>query len=347
MSHCSHCLTPNAPWICPCHHAYYCNQKCQEADFETHQDMCVPIHNELIEAVAESYPIVVPYKHRGFYKASIKLMNQLKSNDFFSYMCLLSYMVSPFVNFILFKVKGDFTKFNHTFFDVHKTNDWVHQMVATEADPYSIFGTFFKLVLHEAKQRGLPFRDRNGFEISTKSEFQLVYPVMKKYLNMKDRRAFLKIYISAIQNAIYSIPKLRAPLTAYRGWKPLNLYNTLAMDVSQMKVGQKITNWGFTSISLDLRISEFFTDQQKQCCFAHITIPAGFPSFLISSDVGDYNYPILDVMFEQAEILLPIGCVFVVTHGVRYITIPTFENTTRTVRMINLKLIKIKKVKTK
>ena len=353
MPHCSHCLQPEAPWICPCHNTYYCNQKCQEADFETHQDMCIPMRHELISIDAK-VPFPQPpaqntnYRNRGFYKASVKLMKSLKNENFFAYMCFMTYKVSPFINFLLFQVNGDFTKFDQKFQGVGQSRARIKAMLQTEKDPYSIFGTFFKITLHYANLYETPLRDKKGKPILTEKHFVKSYPVMKKYLNMKDKAAFVRLFISALQNVIYSIPKLSNPVGAYRGWSPLNLPDTLAMDPRLMYPGQQIVSWGFTSIGLDARVSSYFTDKNNHCCFAHITIPAGFPVFLISSDISDKMYPKTIVPYHQMEILLPVGCVFQVVKPATYMNILNIHSTQYdTIAYVELVLIRINKVKIK
>jgi len=356
MDHCSYCLTPDAEWSCQCDMVYYCNTKCQEKDFEFHREYCSPIETESFDTIGK---IVLPnqppakdisFRKRGFYKASVAKMRGLFRKDIFTWMCLMSFKTSPLINNILFQVKGDLTKLDQKYNGVVTGKPKTATMLKGERDPYSIFATFFKLALTQAVMLGRPLKNpKTGSVITKKRQLFEAFPSLRRPLTMRDKAAFVRLYVKALQNVIYSIPKLRVPLQTWRGYKPLNIPDSMSLDVRSMRVGQEITNWAFMSVSLDSRVSTLFMNPDAVCCMVTIMIPAGFSAFLISGDSGDPNFPKDITPWYQMEVLLPVGCVFRVAK--LYPTAPLFDTTNRNEMvysyMATLVLSGIRRIKTR
>ena len=330
------CCIVDTEYGCPVCKFAYCSRACQKADWPDHQLLCsASIESAFIE---EPYPreteydnededdvelvgIVLPnqppardtsFRTRGFYTESIKLMKRYLATDMFTWMCFQSFKTSPVINAMLFKVNGDLTKLDDKFGDVIKTKARV-AAASKGGNQYSIFNTFFATCLQEAYAVGRPLLDpRTHAPIFDERTLVQAYPQIAPMLRMRNS-AFTRLYVMTINNAINSIPKLVKPVKGWRGYSPLNLPNTLTLDTSHLKVGQEITNWAFMSVSLDSRVSTLFLNLTKRCCMLRVTIPAGFPVFMISSDSSDFNYPQDLSPWRQMEILLPVGCVFRVT----------------------------------
>jgi len=286
------------------------------------------------------------FRERGFYKVSVKKLNYMRQNDIFAWMCIQSYMTSPFINTLLFKVQGDLTRFDQRFFDIGKEKPNIHQ-VYDPLDPYNIFKTFFKSCLVRAKQLGKPLtnpRDKNK-EILTQTDMIRAYPEMGFPLTMFDKAEFTRKYVLAIQNAIFTIPPLERPVYAWRGYAPINLPDTMAQDVRALYIGQEITNWAFMSISFDPRIASMFVKQELHCCTLRIHIPPKFSAFMISSDSSDHNFPKNLTPWTEQEILLAVGCVFRVVQPAMYVSIPSNYGGTINTFMVDVDLVGIRPIR--
>tara|TARA_R110002072_G_scaffold45565_5_gene126889 strand:- start:86440 stop:87744 length:1305 start_codon:yes stop_codon:yes gene_type:complete len=251
---------------------------------------------------------------RGFYKASKNQLEMLRANDFFTWLSIHSYMMSPIINIMLFEVNGDWTKFNQTFSDVVKTRYRIRKY-SNERSPYNIFNTFYKGLLIEGGENGKYLGDRSGEHIvESYNDLVKYYPEMKPYLTMRDKAEFTLAYAISLNNAILSIPRLLNSLDTYRGYTPLNIPDTLTLNVDDMNIGQEITNWGFMSISLNKGLSAMFADAKQSCCMLKVILPPDTPAFLIQSSVDDPNFPKSLAPFDdEEELLLPVGIVLRIT----------------------------------
>lgn len=358
MFACSACLSPGSEYVCSCCHTRYCSLQCQETDWienehalvcsewpykddDDDDDDSLPIGDEewddelstvdndddddtgYASIGALALPTQPPaldnsYKKRRFYLASVALMKRLRKDDFFAWMCVQSYKTSPIINAILFKVNGNFTKFDETFMGVGAEKARAAAALKREKDPYSIFGTFFATALAQAVEIGRPLiGPRSGRPITTKKALMEQFPQMRRPLTMRSKAAFTRLYIQTLERLIYSIP--RTPkrsegksVHGFRGYTPIGLANTLTLRPSEMRVGQEITNWGFMSVSLDYRVSTLFVGKKTNpgCCFLDVRIPSRFSALLISSDSSDRKFPADLTPWRQLEVLLPVGCVF-------------------------------------
>lgn len=250
------------------------------------------------------------FRRRGFYKQSKLLLETLRETDMFNWLCLQSYMTTPVINSLLFRVNGDWTKFDQTFGDVINTHYRVKKY-SDPKDPYNIYNTFFKaMIVESAKVNKFLLDSTGGGVIESKEDLLRHYPDVKTFIEMEDKAKFTLEYALAIQSAILSIPKLINPIQSYRGYTPLNIPDTLTLDVENLEVGQEITNWGFMSVSLDSRVSAAFLKPALKCCMLKIKIPANMPAFLIQSDPSDPVFPESLAPFEgEQEILMPAGTV--------------------------------------
>lgn len=288
------------------------------------------------------------YRDRGFYKQSVKKLRALMDHDIFTWLCIQSYMTSPFINTILFKVNGDLTKFDQRFMDIKNEKLNIAEAINPN-DPYNIFDTFFKNALTRAVGLGKPLLDpdNSNYVVTTQADLVRAYPAMKAPLTMKDKAAFLKKYVLAIQTAITGLPAVKRPVITWRGYAPLNLPHTLALDARQLQLGEEITNWAFMSVSFDIRISSMFVNRDAMCCTLRITIPAGFPAFMISSDSSDKKFPPSLTPWTEQEILLPAGCVFKVLGKAQPAVIPSNTGELINTHIIDVRIIKISTFKTR
>lgn len=247
---------------------------------------------------------------RGFYIASRKAIKAAKENSMFTWLCLQSYMTSPLINSILFAVNGDWTRFDQRFGDVIKTHKRV-QKYANPKEPYNTFNTFFKAMLLESAQVGKYLYDRsNRHKVLDEQALRTYYPEVVPFLDMQDKAAFTLAYVSALQNVIFSIPRLINGVDSFRGYAPLGIPDTLTLDVEDLRVGQQITTWGFMSVSLSAQIAADFADQSAKCCLLSVIIPSNQIAFLIQSSSSDLRFPRSLAPFHgEEEILLPAGTV--------------------------------------
>jgi len=251
---------------------------------------------------------------RGFYKASMAVINHARQHDIFTWLCLQSYMTTPLINSILFAANGDWTSFDQKFGNVIKTHKRVSKY-ADPKDPYNIFNTFFKAMLVESAEVGKFLYDRSGkHKISNEKTLRQYYPEMVPFLDMKDKADFTLAYISAIQEVILSVPRLINSVETFRGYTPLGIPDTLTLDIDDLTNGQKITTWGFMSVSLSSEIAADFLDDSAQCCMLKVIIPSHMVAFLIQSHSRDKKFPKnLSPFYGEEEILLPAGTVVQVT----------------------------------
>lgn len=341
---CDYCGIPNPVVHCAqCKSALYCNEHCALDHWNLiHNEKCLTVPNDVLitscndaewlrdvtlDIGALNLPNQPPakdisFRKRGFYKASVKKMNNLFKEDLFAWLCIMSFKTSPVINYILFQVNGDLTKLDQTFNGVVAAKARVASATKYEKDRYSIFATFFKNMLKQALEIGRPLRhSKTRKVILKKRDFLSAFPSLRRLLSMRDKAEFVRIYVYTLQKTIYSIPKLKKRINAWRGYKPLNIANSMSLDVRKMRIGQEITNWAFMSVSLDSRVSTLFLDHKKTCCMVTIIIPPGIPAFLISGDSGDPLFPKDITPWYQMEILLPVGCVFKVVELLPYKTL--------------------------
>ena len=251
---------------------------------------------------------------RGFYKASRAVIQSARKSNIFAWLCLQSYMTSPLINSILFKVNGDWTAFDQKFGDVIKTHKRVMKY-ADSRDPYNIFNTFFKAMFVESAEVGKFLYDPSGrHKVVDEKTLRQYYPEVEAWLDMKDKAEFALGYALAIENIILTVPRLINSVETFRGYTPLGIPDTLTLDIDDLKHGQKITTWGFMSVSLSSEIATDFLDAGQGCCMLKVIIPSNMVAFLIQSHSRDKKFPMnLSPFHGEEEILLPAGTVIQVT----------------------------------
>lgn len=278
------------------HEAVLCGTECQSIYHGLEQIGAVP---------ANPVAFSNEYKRMPFYLESAKLLKRLKRSDVFAYLCLSHYGQQSAVNPILFKVEGNWYRFKE-FMNIIPSFD----KMMDPNDPYDIWDKFFKNLIGLAPTFHRPFTDKSGrIVVTTREQLLQYYPEMKPYLELKDKVLFVRLYISAITSAIMSIPK-SAALMGWRGYSPVPVPNSLSMNILNYQPGQRVTNWGLGSVSLDHAVSSSFANVQQACCMMFIHIPAGFPVFMLTSDASDKWFPQIPTPYSQMEILLPPGVIF-------------------------------------
>lgn len=250
------------------------------------------------------------HRCRGFYKASKKQMQYLRKNDFFTWLCIHSYMMSPIINVMLFEVNGDWTNFNQTFSNVVETRYRIKKYSDPD-DPYNIFNTFFKGLLIEGAAKGKFLTDKSRKrKITTFDDLVRYYPETLPYLTMQNKAQFVLEYAIRMTNAILSVPPLTNSLQSFRGYTPLNIPGTLTLDVDSYEIGDEIVNWGIMSLSLDRAVSAMFGDVTQACCMLKIIIPSGTSVLMIQSDPDDPSFPKSLAPFDpESEVLVSPGTI--------------------------------------
>lgn len=256
-----------------------------------------------------------------FYKASIAKMRDLLYHDPLAWWGFQIYQQNSYFNTILFRVKADWTKFNNRFDDVGYQWDEISKFL-TPANPYGKFATFFASTLfstwrwqESASQRGFAFP--GGVKrINSPNELIQTFPQLVPYFKMSNARFTWEI-LYKMQQTILSMPRIRSEVYVWRGYAPLNLPNTLTLDISRLKVKQRITTWAFLSVAIDPVISALFvhpTPSTLNCCMLRITIPPGHPVFLLSGNKAHPEYQKYSLVLRDAtEILLPAGVIVEIT----------------------------------
>lgn len=287
---CHNCTQLQAVFVCGlCDDALYCNQTCANAHYQYHQITC--IGDVALPAWSKEYRL------RGYYKSSMAIIRRIRKTDIFSFLCLFIYGSTKWINATLFAANGDWTKLStQQYMDISAKNN------ANGA----VFETVYRFGLQQAATKvHNPLKDKTRkHAIVTKEQLVHYYPEMKRYLVMKPQ-AFLHAFCTTLQRLLMSVPPLKSPLETYRGYAPINVPNSLALDIARYKVGQVITNWGFMSVTIDKRIAAAFTG--PACCYMKLTIPAGMSAFMITSDSTDREFPSIHTEYAQQEILLPAG----------------------------------------
>lgn len=273
------------------HEAVLCGTECQSIYHGLEQIGAVP---------ANPVAFSNEYKIMPFYLESAKLLKRLKRSDVFAYLCLSHYGQQSAINPILFKVEGNWHRFGEFLYIVPRFN----------INPFDVWQIFFRDLIGLAPTFGRPFTDKSGrIVVTTLEQLLYYYPEMRPYLQIQDKVLFAQLYISAITSAILSIPK-SGPLISWRGYTPVSVPNSLSMNILEYRPGQRVTNWGLASISLDHAVSSAFANVQQACCMMYIHIPANFPAFMLTSDASDTWFPQIPTPYSQMEILLPPGIIF-------------------------------------
>jgi len=280
-----------------CGTVMYCGQQCASKHFnEGHQIECPEAISKIIVELRPKFEKTM------FYKASVQKMKSLYDKDIFAWFAFQTYLTNRFINTILFAVKGDWSKFDNSF--GKNVRD----------DPDAKFNLFYQRVL----ERWQSVRDvRLGaarVQILSRKHLLIAYPQLRQYFSMSNAR-FTYEFATVMQQTILSMPPLEASITVWRGYTPLNLPGTLAMDLRTFRVGQKITTWGFMSVAINKSIAERYVGMQHPtCCFLRILIPKDAKFFLISGGKNDVNYEAYSLAIkEQTEILLPAGTILKIT----------------------------------
>jgi len=256
------------------------------------------------------------FRNRGFYRYSKRKLAHLRATDRFTWFCLQSYTTTSTVNPVMYRVENNWQSgaFDDRFFGVGRN---IRPTPNGGGNPYDAFDVFFAPMLYQANGIGRALRaPSTGAPILTRGDFFAHFPEVRPLIEGVRPGEFVRHYIIAIQRAILSVPPLKTPIDpSFRGYKPLNVPNSLALDIDRMHVGQEITSWSFMSISLDSRVSVEFSGATTaaQCCMLELKIPAGVCAFMISSDPTDTNFAERLTPYTQLEILLPAGTIVRIT----------------------------------
>lgn len=306
---CVYCKTGAPDVVCAdCKCTAYCDAVCAELHWNAgHAEQCQRIGPWMLPAPARD----TSYRQRGFYNSSVAKLKWMPYHDMFTWLCFQSYKTGPLINFILFKVNGDFSKLDHTFNGVYNS----HYYRSRNGPSSPGFDVFFSYTLHHAAEKGIPLLNpKTRQPVLTEQQLIQAFPSVAKPLSIRDPAAFVKHVVWSMQRAIMYNSSLSKPLVTWRGYTPLNLPGTLAVNISEMHIGQRIVNYAFTSVSLDDRVSAGYVDHKRaKCCMARVTLMPGMPAFLIDGDRGDPNFPVDLMTYHQQEILLPVGTIFKVT----------------------------------
>ena len=322
---CDNCNVKPATTACGglCGSTFYCGQECASLHYiGGHHEECSVLISKII--IDMSRP---EFERRGFYKASVRKMESIYKNDIFGWFAIQIYMHSPFINKILFAVKGDWTKFNNKFEDIYKSHARIAKY-AVQSNPYDKFRTFFldMLVVWQSGARRLGAS--KGKKILSQQELLAAYPKLTPYFKMSNAQ-FTFAFASHIQHAITSIPKTSLHLYVWRGYSVLNIPDTLTIDIDRLQVGQQFTTWGFTSVAIDSRVSAAFLKENPSpsCCLLRVLIPKNNNVFLISGEADDPNYSdSAFVTHGQTEILLAAGTIVQVIQKQTPIMVPRGMN---------------------
>lgn len=314
---CDYCRIQTATAHCGglCGTALYCGLECASKDYESgHKDECARAIGKIIIDPSRSAFL----ENRGFYKASVQRMKNLYNNDIFGWFVFQIYMHSPFINSILFNSNGDWTKFNNRFDDIYKTHARISRRLSKN-NLYDKFNTFFADMLYtwQVESRKARLGASKGKIITTQSQLLDAYPGLKPYFRLSNAR-FTYEFATKMQRIINSIPKTLNQVTVWRGYSVLNIPNTLTVDVDALRVGQRITTWGFMSVAIDSKISAGFlkekTGGQPTCCLLRILVPKNNRVFLISGAENDQNFAESALVTHgQTEIILPAGTIVQIT----------------------------------
>lgn len=272
----------------------------EDGDEEFKENVYYTYANALIEAGAITKVMNhdLEYSQAFWYKESAKLLRRLKRDDVFAFLCLSHYGQQNAINPLLFKAEGNW----------HRFGQFIHLVKGfTE-----VWDKFFAYMLDHAPSVGAAFTDKSGKHvITTKADLLRYYPEMRRYLELKDKTLFMRLYASAIQSAILGIPK--SPLTnmfGWRGYSPVDVQGSLSLDLMRYKTGERVTNWGLGSVSLHHTVSAGFANLDKACCMMYIHFPPNFPIMMLTSDKSDKKFPSIPTPWRQMEILLPAGTIF-------------------------------------
>jgi hypothetical protein len=281
------------------HQVVLCGEDCQRS----YHGLATIAANPIVNPKAHS----MAFRSSAFYRDSAKLLRSLKRDDVFAFLSLSHYGQQSAVNPILFKVEGNWKRMGQFMKLVPNFS-----RMLDPKDPYDIWDKFFASMLQLAPGFGAPFTDRSGKHvIVSKADLLRYYPEMRPYLEMRDKVLFVRLYISAIQSAILSVPhSLDTSVAGWRGYSPIQVPNSLSQNLMVYKTGDRITNWGLGSVSLHHALSSGFADLDKTCCMMFIHFPAGFPIFMLTSDKDDKQFPSIPTPWRQMEILLPAGTIF-------------------------------------
>lgn len=303
---CSHCQTRQATARCGhgCLNVLYCSQNCANLDYKVHQYKCVG---------AASAPIVW-FEKTNFYRASVKKMQSLWYTDHLAWWAIQSYMSASNINTLLYELKSDWSQIDK------KLGQIMHKIPFLRGlDPNGTSGKFqpyfsFIMIWNKAKN----YYWSGGYMVQTEQDLLSVYPGLRPYFAMSNAR-FTWEWLYRMQMTILSMPRFRSDLRVWRGYKVLNIPNTLTLDIDQLKVKQRIINWSFLSVALDLGVSAGFlpggNPNETKCCMLRITIPPGSsPIFLVSGNENDPNYNQSSlVTYGQTEIILAAGVILEIT----------------------------------
>ena len=300
---CDFCKVNTATSHCGglCGTVMYCSQKCATAHFyDGHNKECPEAISKIIVEVRPKF------EQRMFYKESVKKMKNLYTEDILAWFAFQIYLTGPFINTLMFAVKGNWSKFDNSFGR------------SVRDTPLAKFDFFFArmLTVWQVERRNARL-GASTKKILTLQQLLMTYPQLDKYFKMSNSR-FTYMFVTHMQKAILSMPPTKLPLTAWRGYTPLNIPGTLTMDLRTVRVGHKVTTWGFMSVAINKSIASNYVGSgsafSPACCFLRVLIPKNTQFFMISGEKNDLNYEAYSIAIkEQTEIILPAGTILKIT----------------------------------
>lgn len=288
MADCNNCGKIGAAFACgnECWSVAYCNDECATHDFKKHKHVCAIIMD----------PKKPLFLRRGLYKSSLQQIEWAYKNDILAWFGVQHYLAYSHINAPLFKVNGDWSKFN---------NDFNGMKTPSPGLPRTKFYVFFYHALQWQRKTNR-FIENNQY-IETEADLLRAFPKLQKYFKMSNSR-FMFEFVVHFQNLIQSVPPSRFPTNAFRGYTAINIPNTLSVDIGSLKIGQEITTWAFMSVALDATIAARYA--QSGCCFLRLTIPPGFRFMQLSGYNNDSNFENVNLStLQQTEAVLPAGTI--------------------------------------
>jgi hypothetical protein len=288
MSDCKNCGKIGAAFSCgnQCWSVVYCNDECARQDFETHKSICVVITD----------PKKPYFKTRGLYKNSLQKIEWAYKNDILAWFAVQHYLAYSYINAPLFKVNGDWSKFNNDFNGMNSANPTL---------PRNKFTIFFYHALQW--QRKTNRYIGNYGPIDTEAQLLRAFPKLQRFFQMSNAD-FMYEFVTRFQNLIQSVPPSRSVTHTFRGYVAINIPNTLSVDISALRIGQEITTWAFMSVALDPMIAARYV--RAGCCYLHLTIPPGFRFMQLSGYDKDDNFEDVNLStMQQTECVLPAGTI--------------------------------------
>lgn len=189
---CSYCTKDTPRVVCAdCKSASYCDVVCAQLHWDTeHADQCsMSIGPWMIPAPARD----PSYRQRGFYQSSVAKLEWMRKHDVFTWLCFQSYKTGPLINFILFKVNGDFSRLDNRFNGVYES----HYYRSRNGPSSPGFDVFFSFTLQHAAEKGVPLLNPQTRQpILTEQQLIRAFPSVAKPLSVRDPAQFVQYCIS-------------------------------------------------------------------------------------------------------------------------------------------------------